>query len=1044
MNKSKPIILLASGNDNKSYLEGVPDEADAILEILNSFEDCEVVHKPFTKPHTLLRVLEEYENRIAIVHFAGHSDSTVWKLDGGTVYAKGLAKFLKHQHSIRLLFLNGCQNKAQVAAFVKAGVPAIIATSRPIEDSIAGSFACHFYESLLSNKGNVSIQEAYEKAKAKVEAETGKDFLSLEIGSLRKVGSKKKGGTRERVKSSSAEQGWAWGLYPKEGSAIQWKLTSVASPFYGLPPLPERDLPNKPFRGLEWFRQEHAELFFGRGEEIRHIYDLVTEANGRTAPIILFYGQSGVGKSSLLEAGLLPRLLPSHTLKYVRRGQHGLLETLRKSIAAEDSSLKDAWKALEKANDKPLLVILDQVEEVYTRPNKQQPEELELLFKELANLFEENSCPKGKLILGFRKEWLAELEKRLAEHNLPNQKAFLEPLKSAGVIEAITGPSNSDRLQDHYHLTIEEGLAKVIADDLLEDPDSPVAPTLQILLTKMWDEAISLNYSAPVFDFQLYNKLKREGILLGDFLDNQIKELQDWQPEVVNSGFILDLLAYHTTPLGTAEKRSYKELTQAYKHRQNLDEVIQKNQDLYLLADDGQDGRGKAGKGSTRLAHDTLAPLVRKRFEESDLPGQRARRILESRKVDWVERVDTGEEDEEGNPIYKEVVKGSGPVLSEGDLELVEKGKSGMRGQSETERKLVEVSRAKAKQARRGRQWLTGSLYGTGFLILTIAIFAVFQWWNAVKQANISLARQLGTQATIIAGEPNSINGELDLGLLLALHSTSFNDHPESYRYLTRVLYSPHRKASLYRLGSAYAFDPEANLMVIGMPDGSVRFRNVANNELFSQQLEKVHEGSVRNVEFSSDGQAVVTGGVDGSVAIWDAKTGSLRAEPQDVHEGSVRNVEFSSDGQTVVTGGIDGSVAIWDAKTGSLRAEPQNVHEGVANSIEFSSDGQTVVTVGDDSVAFWDITSGLPLTDSIFIVPNGVEDIATNHDSSTIVFTGKEGHVFFWDFSRDPREIWREKACLLAGRNLTQEEWQEHMGDRPYQKACPEYPNGP
>ena len=209
------------------------------------------------------------KNRIALLHFAGHSDSTVWKLDGGSVYAKGLAKFLKHQHSIRLLFLNGCRNKAQVAAFTKAGVPAIIATSRPIEDSLAGTFACHFYESLISQEGNVPIQDAYEKAKAKIEVETGEDFRSLDTSSFRDASSKKKVNAREVRKADFKEQGWAWGLYPEEGTEVAWKLRDVVDdPLLGIPSIPKADLPKKPFRYINWFREEDAEVFFGRNKQI--------------------------------------------------------------------------------------------------------------------------------------------------------------------------------------------------------------------------------------------------------------------------------------------------------------------------------------------------------------------------------------------------------------------------------------------------------------------------------------------------------------------------------------------------------------------------------------------------------------------------------------------------------------------------------------------------------------------------------------------------------------------------------------------------------
>ena len=57
----KPVIVLAFGNDNKSQLAGVAKEAEAIIEILSDFKGCEVVNRPFTRPHTLLKVLEDYE-----------------------------------------------------------------------------------------------------------------------------------------------------------------------------------------------------------------------------------------------------------------------------------------------------------------------------------------------------------------------------------------------------------------------------------------------------------------------------------------------------------------------------------------------------------------------------------------------------------------------------------------------------------------------------------------------------------------------------------------------------------------------------------------------------------------------------------------------------------------------------------------------------------------------------------------------------------------------------------------------------------------------
>ena len=92
-----------------------------------------------------------------------------------------------------------------------------------------------------------------------------------------------------------------------------------------LPPLPsDIDLPATPYRRLQWFRREDAAVFFGRDQEILDLYEALTEPWG--APIVLLYGESGVGKSSLLAAGVRPRLEATHTVKYARRSREQGLE----------------------------------------------------------------------------------------------------------------------------------------------------------------------------------------------------------------------------------------------------------------------------------------------------------------------------------------------------------------------------------------------------------------------------------------------------------------------------------------------------------------------------------------------------------------------------------------------------------------------------------------------------------------------------------------------------------------------------------------------
>jgi tetratricopeptide (TPR) repeat protein len=63
-----------------------------------------------------------------------------------------------------------------------------------------------------------------------------------------------------------------------------------------------------PFRGLEPFDEAHASVFFGRARVVEQLRERLIDAAARGAPFLLVLGMSGAGKSSLVRAGLLPRL----------------------------------------------------------------------------------------------------------------------------------------------------------------------------------------------------------------------------------------------------------------------------------------------------------------------------------------------------------------------------------------------------------------------------------------------------------------------------------------------------------------------------------------------------------------------------------------------------------------------------------------------------------------------------------------------------------------------------------------------------------------
>ncbi|MFT4558067.1 MAG: hypothetical protein ACI92S_003441 [Planctomycetaceae bacterium] len=724
---SKPVIFLAFANDRDDtvgYLRNLPDEARRLREALESAEQaglCEVVVRSNSTAADIFKVFQDprYRNRVAIFHYGGHANGYELLLESttgtaATAHADGLAAFLAQQRGLQLVFLNGCSTVQQTFALLEANISAVISTSRTIDDKVATDFSCQFYQGL---GGGAGLQKAFDEAEATIETTCGDDTRALYLDDA----------TGYTNTFDADRLPWLLSFRPGMDHVASWNLpNAVDDPLFGLPVPPERELPESPYRHLDWFTGKDSDVFFGRGHQIRELYNRLTAP--RTAPIMLFYGQSGVGKSSILDAGLIPRLEHDYDVRYLRRTEAGLLDALRLAFLpqAVDVPLESAWRAKEEQTGKPLIVFLDQVEELYTRPIAGLPDELDQLLEVLKAIFiDPDHRPQGKLVLGLRKEWLAELEAQLIAHELPRTKVFLEPIDRRGIIEIVQGPARSERLRERYGLTVESGLAEIIADDLLADRDSAIAPTLQILLTKMWTSATAENYEHPQFSQSLYQQLRREGILLRDFLNQQIAAFRERYPDAVDSGLLLDIVSLHTTPLGTADQKTVEQLQEQYAHLDaTLPELIQQCQDLHLLTVAAS--AKQQSTRTTRLAHDTLAPLVREQFDVSDKPGQRARRILDNRAVDWVN-------DKIGTP------------LDEADLAIVEQGTQGTRVLSPTEQRLLVASRELSAKLNRTRLIIKiATVVGVAIIMITASIA---MWQRSEAEAARIQAEAAKTQA---------------------------------------------------------------------------------------------------------------------------------------------------------------------------------------------------------------------------------------------------------------------------------------------------------
>lgn len=404
-------------------------------------------------------------------------------------------------------------------------------------------------------------------------------------------------------------------------------------------PLPaDIDYPEHPFIGFERFREQDARIFFGRTGEIRELLDLI---ENQPHKIILLYGQSGAGKSSLLEAGLLPRLRQRGWAVEMRR---------RNSAKGLIHDLQEGRQILSGQKPGPKLLLLDQAEEMLTNPNPGIPNEMNAWGAALAEAWRGGFG--STLLLSFRKEYVGEfldlLQKR---RDLPCEPFFLHPLTHQGVRYAVAG--DKDRCSE-YGLEIHSALPALMANDLSPVADSRnlsepghsaphTAPLLQITLRKMWDQACAGQKTPRIpFDEKLYRRVQRHN--LDDMLSQQLAELEhyfspdenDPEPPIgrkplpelhraIQNGLALDVLRQFVTAELTATGRPLEFLEkECYAHVPHFRDLITALKNLFLLTEEPG-----AINHNTRLAHDALAPLVHQRCNLSQLPAQLAWSLVE-------------------------------------------------------------------------------------------------------------------------------------------------------------------------------------------------------------------------------------------------------------------------------------------------------------------------------------------------------------------------------------------------------------------------------
>jgi Novel STAND NTPase 1 len=278
-----------------------------------------------------------------------------------------------------------------------------------------------------------------------------------------------------------------------------------------LPNVAARGVPKSPYRGIEEFRYVDAPIFFGRDFEARRLLRLVTIYRG-----VLLYGDSGVGKSSLVNAKVMPLAVddgyaPERVRVQPVRGAEFVVEriaptdeanaylpslfddgkgTRRVSVAADDflARLQERCRVGHDSATYPLIVI-DQFEELVTLTEQASRRDAaaaraahDATVDVLLRILRDDTL-RVKLLFVFREDYYAKLTRFFAQTpTLIDNYQRLEPLRSSQLDDIINGPFRTAKF-DHELPT---DVAELLKSELAERGDLLILSEVQIACLRLW------------------------------------------------------------------------------------------------------------------------------------------------------------------------------------------------------------------------------------------------------------------------------------------------------------------------------------------------------------------------------------------------------------------------------------------------------------------------------------------------------------------------------------------------------------------------------
>ena len=297
-----------------------------------------------------------------------------------------------------------------------------------------------------------------------------------------------------------------------------------------------------PFKFLDAFQREDARLYFGREQEVEELYELSFDTR-----LIVFFGASGTGKTSLVQCGLANKF-PSSRWKelYIRRDgdiNATLLRRINEALEkAGGTPADDPIKGLEQLHRQtytPAYLTFDQLEELFIlQPRKEEQQR----FFTFLQRFLDTPLP-AKAILVMREEFIAHLwdwenmAPSLFDHRY--RITHLEQESMQLIVErTLTQLEKEGQLKARQPKLI----AEKVWGKLVEGQSGASLTNLQVFLDRLYRQAADKEEQNPLLLPTQVDDMKNIDELFDDFLEEELQKLEEWLGEG-REGVPLRLLA---------------------------------------------------------------------------------------------------------------------------------------------------------------------------------------------------------------------------------------------------------------------------------------------------------------------------------------------------------------------------------------------------------------------------------------------------------------------------------------------------------------------